>query len=234
MLRGYSRIIAHERDRHLLPQRLELGKLRRLHDFQPDIEPDGDQHEADHEADTPAPGEELRLRQTGRQRHDAGREAQSDRQPDLREAGIQPAFVLGGVFVGHRHRPAPLAAEPDALQHAQQQQQDRRGDADLLIGRQQTDQHRGDAHDHQRHHQHVLAADAVAEMAEDHAAERTGEKADREGGVGEQDRDQRILGREIQLVEDDAGDGAIKEEVVPLDGGADQAGGDDAPQIAIR
>ncbi|KAG1244112.1 hypothetical protein G6F65_021991 [Rhizopus arrhizus] len=68
------------------------------------------------------------------------------------------------------HRAAPFAAQADALEHAQQQQQDGRPDADAVVGGHQTDQECGHAHDHQRHHQHAFPADAVAEMAEDQAA----------------------------------------------------------------
>ena len=65
-----------------------------------------------------------------------------------------------------------------------------RRDADLLVGRQQADQDGRHAHDHERQHQHALAADLVAEMAEDDAAQRTGDEADGEGGVGQQRRDE--------------------------------------------
>jgi hypothetical protein len=40
-------------------------------------------------------------------------------------------------------------------------------------------------------------------MAEDDAPERTHDEADRERGVGEQSRDNRVAGRKIQLIADD-------------------------------
>ena len=163
----------------------------------------------------------------GQQRDDAGGQAQPDRQADLRKAGIKAALFGRGILVGHQHRAAPFAAEADALQDAQRQQRDRSPYSDLRVGRNQPDQERGDAHDHQGQDQHALAADPVAEMAEDDAPERTRDEADSERRVGEQRGDDRIAGRKIQLVEHDAGDDAVKKEIIPFDGRADQRREDD-------
>ena len=60
-------------------------------------------------------------------------------------------------------------------------------------------------------------------MADDDAADRAGDEAD---GVGAERRErarQRIERREEQLVEDQRRGGPVEKEVVPLDGGADQA-----------
>ena len=79
----------------------------------------------------------------------------------------------------------------------------------MVVGRQHADQEGGDAHDHQGHHQHALAADLVAEVAEDHAADGARQEAHGEGAVGQHGRDERIAAREIQLAEHDAGDDAV-------------------------
>ena len=142
-------------------------------------------------------------------------------------AGVEAFLLRRRVLIGHQHRAAPFAAQPDALEHAQEQQHGR-PDADAVVGGHQADQEGRHAHDHQRHHQHALAADAVAEVAEDQPAQRTRDEADREGGVGQHGRHQRVVRGEVQFVEHDAGDDAVQEEVVPLDGGADQRGGDDS------
>jgi hypothetical protein len=71
------------------------------------------------------------------------------------------------VLQGHQHGPAPLAAQPEALDEAEHDQQDGRGHADGRIGRQQVDEEGGDAHHQEGHHQHGLAADLVAVVAED-------------------------------------------------------------------
>ena len=179
----------------------------------------------------PAPGHELLVRHHRQQRHHPRGHEQPQRQADLRDRGVEAALVLGREFIGHQHGPAPFAADADALGHAQDQQQDRRGDADLVIGRQKPDQHGRPAHQQQRDDQHGLAPDTVAEMAKDDTAQRPGDKAHGKGGIGQQHRNRRVVGRKIQLVEDDARDDPVKEKVVPFDRRADEAGKDDLPDI---
>ena len=71
-------------------------------------------------------------------------------------------------------------------------------------------------------------------MAEDDAADRPRDEAERIGGEGEQGAGQRIVGREEQPVEDQSGGGAVEEEIVPFDGGADQARHHHPPQRRPR
>ncbi len=49
----------------------------------------------------------------------------------------RPRLLGRRVLDHHQHGATPFAAEADALQEAQRDEEDRRGDADLLIGRQQ-------------------------------------------------------------------------------------------------
>src|SRR5258708_37548918 len=78
-----------ERNFDFGPTLLELGKLRRFHDVQPNIEPNQNKDEAEHESETPAPSEELLVRQTVReQRDDARRQARPDRKAHLRKASM--------------------------------------------------------------------------------------------------------------------------------------------------
>ena len=56
-------------------------------------------------------------------------------------------------------------------------------------------------------------------MPEDYPAERPRDETDSEGGVGRQNRDQRVLCMEKQLIEDNSRDCPT---VVPLDGGSDK------------
>jgi hypothetical protein len=58
-------------------------------------------------------------------------------------------------------------------------------------------------------------------MAEYRRADRASDKADEIGAKGRQRRRQCILVGKIELAEHQSGRGAVKEEVVPLDGGAD-------------
>ena len=78
-----------------------------------------------------------------------------------------PRALAGRRVLGRQqHGAAPLTAKTEALAEAAQRQQQRRRDADRLVGRQHADQHRRHAHRQQRRHERGLAADAIAEVAE--------------------------------------------------------------------
>ena len=79
--------------------------------------------------------------------------------------------------------------------------------------------------------EHLLAADPVTEVTEDHAAERPGDEPDGVGAERQQRRVDRVGVREEQRAEDQRRGRAVEEEVVPLDGGADQAGEDDLDDV---
>ena len=221
----------HLDDRRRLPWRayvLDLTEQRALRDRHPDPQTDEHQQPAEQERHPPAPGQERLVggQHAHQRQHPVGQQ-QADRHADLRPAGVEPAALGVAGLQGHQDRTAPLAAEAQPLQEAQQHQQDRRPDPDRRVGRQQADRERGDAHQQQGHDQDVLAADLVAVVAEDHAAERPGDEPDGVGGEGQQGADQRLEAGEEQLVEDQRGGGAVDEEVVPLQRRADQAGDDD-------
>ena len=127
--------------------------------------------------------------------------------------------LLGGVD----HRPGELAAEREALDDAQDHEQDRRGDADLRVGRQQPDQQRRAAHQRDRQRQQRAASDAVAHHAEHEAAERPRAETQREDGKGQQLLGGRARLRE-ELTADVAGEVAVDGKVEPLEDVADQAG----------
>lgn len=61
-----------------------------------------------------------------------------------------------------------------------------------------------------------FAADFIAEMTKHEAAQRTGHKADREGGERQHSPDAVVEFREIQMIEDKPRDNAVQEEVIPL------------------
>jgi hypothetical protein len=76
------------------------------------------------------------------------------------------------VFEHHQRRAAPFTSQGNALNDAQCNQTNRRPKTDLVIGRQHANQRRRAAHADHRQHQHRFAAEPVAEMAEDHPADR--------------------------------------------------------------
>ena len=206
---------------------LHLAEQRALGDRQPDPQPDDDQQAAEQERHPPAPGQEGRFGgdRPHQRQHPVG-EQQPDRYADLRPARVEPAPVRIAGLERHQHRAAPLAAEAEPLQEPQGDQQDRRPHPDRGVRRQDADHERGDAHQQQRDHQHVLAAQLVAEVTEDDPAERPRDEAHRVRREGQQGADQRLEAGEEQLVEDQGGGRAVDEEVVPLQRGADQAGDD--------
>jgi hypothetical protein len=155
-----------------------------------------------------------------------------DGAPALVKLAPQPP-PAGGVLGGHEHRAAPLTAHGDPLDHPEQHQTDRRPAADLGIAGQQPDEEAG--HPHQRHgqHEHPLAPQQVAEVTEDHAADRSGEVAGGERAEAGDGRHHRVEVGEEDLVEHHRRGGGIEQEVVVLDEAAEVAGCDGAPQLDV-
>jgi hypothetical protein len=61
------------------------------------------------------------------------------RKPDLHEAGVKAAIFGWSVLKHHQRGAAPFASKANALDNAQQDQQDWREDPDRIVGRQQAD-----------------------------------------------------------------------------------------------
>jgi hypothetical protein len=109
---------------------------------------------------------------------------------ELREAAVAGAPLRRGVLHGHEDRARPLPADARTLHEAEHDQEDRRPDADRVVGGDQPDRRGRDARHRQRRHEHGLAADAVAEVPHDDPADRPGdepdgERAERAGELGE-------------------------------------------------
>jgi hypothetical protein len=100
----------------------------------------------------------------------------------LREAAEEAAPLAAGVLRGHEHRAAPLAADGEALHEAQHDHEDRRPHADRGVAGHQAHRERRETHHRQRDDQRGLAPEAVAEMTEHEAADRSRDEPDREGG----------------------------------------------------
>ena len=92
---------------------------------------------------------------------------------------------------------SPAAEKP--WQQPQEDEQDRRGNADLAVGRQTADQEGRDAHQQQREDQHPLAAELVADVAHEERADRPRHVADAERGERQQGwrSPGRLLGKKI-------------------------------------
>jgi hypothetical protein len=132
------------------------------------------------------------------------------------------------VFGHDQYGATPLTTECEALDQSQHGQQDRSERTDLCVRRQQADGERGDTHHQQRQHQQLLAAQPVAEVAEHHSTDRTGEEAHCEGGEAQEGPCQLFTLREEELAEHHRRGDAVEEEVVPLDRRTDETRADHA------
>ena len=151
------------------------------------------------------------------------------RVPNSRKLAEEPALAVRGVLRHERRGAAVLTAGREALDHAQHDERDRRPDAGRLVAGQDADEEGGRGHHHDRGGQHAAAAEAVAERAEDQAAE----GADQEGHREDQQRVQRrgalVVGGEEHLLDVDRGVG-VDAVVEPLGGVAHRGGADRAAQ----
>ena len=207
---------------------LGLGEDRGLLDRQAHPQADRDQHGAQQERHAPAPRLEGGVRLDSREHpQHTGGEQVAQRHAGLRPRGPEAALRVVAVLGGHQDGATPLATHREALHQAAGQQQERRGDADGGVRRQQADGEGRGAHEEERRDEHLLAPDLVTEVAEDDAAEGAGDEAERVGAEGQQGRGGGLALGEEQRAEDERRGGAVEEEVVPLDGGADQRGEDD-------
>jgi hypothetical protein len=132
--------------------------------YQPTITSSAEQDEGH----SPTPGEEIRfgLNRSHDRKHRRGEQV-AGRYARLRPARPEAAPRRVSVLRGHQHGSSPLPTDGEALDKPQDDQCDRRPNADLCVGRKKPDEHCSDAHQDEAQHKQALAADAVAEMAED-------------------------------------------------------------------
>ncbi len=154
-----------------------------------EIEADRAQHDAEEERDAPPP-------RVGRRGAERGDDERADRRAE-QDAGDRPEHVPaaekaappgGGVLDQEDARGRAFAADGEALDEAQHDEQRRGRHADLGMGRQHADEESRHRHRGDRDGQRRLAADAVADMAEDEAAEGTHEKAGGKDAEGSEQR----------------------------------------------
>ena len=211
-----------------------LAEGRRFLDLVADPHADQHQHDGQHERNAPAVGQEGLLReQRAQARGGEVAQRQAEQGPGLGHRAKEASLVRRRVLHGQQHAAAPFAAQRESLQQAQRGQQDGRPDADAGIGRRQADEHRGQAHDGQRDHQRLLAADAVPHVREHDAADGTDQERQRERGQRQQLAGDRIARRKEQLAKDDGRHRSVEEVVIPLDGAADRAAEQRAPAVGL-
>ena len=146
------------------------------------------------------------------------------RRAELREHAVPGALSRRRVLDRQDHGASPLAAEAEALAEPAEREQERRRKADRRICRQRADRHRRYAHRQQRRHERGLAADAVAEVAEERRPDRPRQECDPEGGERRERGRRRVRRRKEQAGKDEHRGGRVDVEVEELDGRADEAG----------
>ncbi|CAI7674568.1 unnamed protein product, partial [Penicillium discolor] len=207
-------------------QCLRLGEGVRFLELSPQQHGGDGEDDREHERNAPAPLQEPRVVRGTQCRHQPSGEDVGDPGAADEEGAIEPA-PAGGCRLDHHGRCSPhLSADEEALQEPAQQKQERCRDPDRLIGRDEPDSGRGDAHADHRAHEHDLAPDPVADDPPDDAAERTEEEPDGERRERRQLRDDRVVRGEEHGREDRRRGQAVQVVVVVLDDGADRATGD--------
>ena len=162
---------------------LHLSIDRRLMKLETDIDRYREQEYRREKGDAPAPRLEDLIPQgqaTGEHR-EQGQE-QTDRAGGLKPAGVVAAAGRLGVLRHIGCCAAIFAPHRQTLGQAQEHQEDGRPDADLRIGRQQSDHQGRQTHDDHRDHEAALAADPVTQPAEHERADRAGGETRSERG----------------------------------------------------
>jgi len=162
------------------------------------------------------------------------RQHEPDAVADLHAAAVERLLLLRRALDGHQRRAAPFAADREALDRTHQHQQHGRPPADRRETRQQADRDGRQPHQHHGQHEHPLAAEPVAEMAEHDPAERTEQEADAEGRERRERAHGRADLREEFGIEYERGDDPVQQEVVPVDDGADKAADRGLAGLAAR
>ncbi|MNK82306.1 hypothetical protein D3C87_1020730 [compost metagenome] len=130
---------------------------------------------------------------------DHQREEQAERRRRLDPRGVIAPAAVGRVFGHVSCSTAIFTAERQTLQHSQNDQDDRSGDADLRCAGQHADEEGRNAHDQDRDEKGIFTADNVAQAAEHQCTEGAHEEA---GGKGQKRKDVacrfRILAEEVR------------------------------------
>lgn len=198
--------------------------------------PDADhhQHGAEQEGNAPAAALQEGVAAEGQQVDREGRQQQAEVQAERRPGTLAAAPVVAGMLVRGDGGAGKLGAGAQALQDADDDQQQRGPEADRRVGRNQADGGRADTHQEEGHVEQLLAAEAVAEVAEQHAAQRARHEADGEGGKCHHRRGGRVRGIEEHLAEHDRCHRRVQIKVVPLEHRADDGRGCHPLQAAGR
>src|SRR5207249_7886050 len=173
--------------------RLDLLEDRRFTEREPDPDSNADQEEQDDERQAPAPVVERLDAQIGpdpdddRERHD-----DAERRRRLVPPGVVAPMLVLDVLGDVGDGPAVFPAEAEALDQAEREEDERRGEADRGVAWNKADEGRPHAHTGQRDDEGVLPAHLVAEPAEEERPQRAYQEADREDRHGAEEGRHRV------------------------------------------
>src|SRR5207244_12299028 len=129
--------------------------------------------------------------------------------------------------------PALCSSEAEALDQAECEEDERRGQSDRGVAGNKADEGRPHAHAGQRDDEGVFPAHLIAEPAEEERPQRAYQEADREDRYGAEEGRHRVALLE-KLDREDRGEAAEDVKVVPLDDVADGCGDDDSAEFFGR
>ncbi|MNP27108.1 hypothetical protein D3C76_1199960 [compost metagenome] len=181
-------------------------------------DPGGDRQQDDRqqERQAPAPGFELVATDVAAAQHHQQRQQQPKGGSGLDKTGVEAPFAMGRMLGHIGGSTAVFTAQRQPLQHAQDHQDDRCGDADAGVGGQQPHREGGQAHQHDGDQEGVLAPDHVAQPAEHQRAERPHQEAGGKGHEGE-DEGGGVVHASEELLADDRCQRTIEKKVIPLE-----------------
>ena len=207
------------------PRRLEGRSLR---DAGAEIEAEQRQDRTDEEGHAPAPGEQgVGGQRSGRHARDGrgGQHRQADR--DLLGRGREGAVTGGGVFVQERDGDLVFAAGRETLQQSCRDDDQRRRDADLRIGRAERDDEAAEARHDDRDREQRTTPIGVGQWRQDEGADRPSDEADGESREACDQRRRGAFGGK-HLAGEHSGQEAVDGPVEPFDEVADGAADQDA------
>ena len=209
-----------------------FGEGRRLIDLAADDVARDDDDDAEQEGNTPPPAHERLGRHVvrERQKHRRGEDL-----PGLhalqRKACEECSPAERSVLQDHGACPGNLTGDRKALDQPQDDQQQRRQPADLLIRRQNSDSHGRETHEEHADEEHGLAAVGVAPVTQKECTNRTSDVADTVGRQRGDDGDRRVPFGEEDLRENQRRCGRIDKEIVVLQRGANPPAGGGLPGL---
>ncbi len=208
-------------------QELLLGRLEDRGLLQVEADVDGQGHDEDgpDEGDAPPPVDELLLGgELNEEEPDEGGEQGSRVRPEGDQRRDDPAPPGRGVLGQHHRGSGDFGAGAEPLDETEEDEQDRREQTDLLIGRQEADE--GGRHSHQGDGdvEDFLASDAVAEPSEVPCPDGPGDVSDAVDGHRGHDGDAGVAFGEEELREYEGRGQRIQLEVHELEGRSEPAG----------